>query len=139
MKGQGDRVREHRRKTMVISGADLRCSPHGTRAKEALRWHADNGPPDMQPLPLGYSEREALKDGRPRHILAWYARSLAERHYDVLEHPSFHRFACGIMASPIIPPCISENDELRRRFPPQPLDGLDSHLYWTPRKRERAA
>jgi hypothetical protein len=42
---------------MVISGTDLRCSPHDPCAKEARKWHADNGPPDMQPLPLGYSER----------------------------------------------------------------------------------
>ena len=124
---------------MVISGADLICSPCGRRAKEARKWHADNAPADMQPLPLGYSEREALKDGRPWHILAWYARSLAERHYDVLEHPSFQRFAYGVMASLITPPCIRENEELRRRFPPQPLEGLDRHLYWTPPKRQRAA
>jgi len=67
----------------------------------------------MQRLPLGYSEREALKDGGPRHILAWYARSLAKQSYDVLAHPSFHEYACGVMALPKSTfPCISENAEL---------------------------
>jgi hypothetical protein len=124
---------------MLISGAEFRCSPCGARAKQALKWHADNGPADMQPLPLGYSEREALKDGTPRHILAWYARSLAEQKYNVQKHPSFHEYACGVMASPVIPACMQNNEELRRRFPPQSLEGLDSHLYWTPPKRQRAA
>ena len=122
---------------MLISGADLTCSPCGQRAKAAREWFAKHGPPDMQPLPLGYDEREALKDGGLRHILAWYARSLAELKYDVLQHPSFYDYACGVMALKPLR-CISENPELLKRFPPRPLEGLDSGMYWTPPKRVRS-
>ena len=59
----------------------------------------ENGPADLQPLPLDYSEREKLKAGGAPHILAWYARSLTGQKYDVLKHPSFHDYACGTMAS----------------------------------------
>lgn len=123
----------------IISGVDFFCSPLGKRARMARKWFAKHGPPDMQPLPLGYAEREHLKDGSPQHILAWYARSLADLNYDVLQHPSFYDYACGVMASPKSTfPCIAKNAELLKRFPPRPLDGLDSHLYWKPSKRTQA-
>jgi hypothetical protein len=54
----------------VISGSDLTCSPRGRRAKAARKWFAENGPADLQPLPLGYAERETLKDTSAAHILA---------------------------------------------------------------------
>ena len=59
----------------VFSGVDLFQSPLGKRAKAARQWYAEHGPADLQPLPLGYAERERLKDGSARHILAHYARS----------------------------------------------------------------
>jgi hypothetical protein len=126
-----------------MSGVDLTSSPRGGRAKAARKWFTEHGPPDLQPLPLGYAEREALKDGSLTHILAWFARSLADLKYDVLNHPSFDDFACGAMALPkSIFPSISENVELLKRFPPRKLEGLDSHLYWKPpksRKRTKAS
>ena len=120
---------------MLISGVDFFQSPRGSRAKAARTWFAEHGPSDMQPLPLGYNEREALKDGSPKHILAWYARSLADLKYDFLKHPTFYDYACGVMASPKSTfPCIAENVELLKRFPPRSLDGLDSNLHWSPPK-----
>jgi hypothetical protein len=113
-------------------------SPTGRRALAARKWFADNGPPDLQPLPLGYNEREALKHGGADHILAWYSRSLDGRNYDVLEHPSFDDYARGVMASEHAPDFIRTEDttgELHRRFPPRHLYGLGPGLYWDPPKR----
>jgi hypothetical protein len=104
------------------------------RAVLARRWHAKYGPPDrdLQPLPLGYNEREDLKRGRAPHILAWYARSLAGFDYNVVDHPSFKDYAAGVMASEIAPSFITEDPELQHRFPPRPLPGLGSGLMWLP-------
>jgi hypothetical protein len=107
------------------------------RARAALyarEWFKINGPADAPPLPLSMSEREALKRGGVPHILAWYARSLWCRDYDVLEHPSFEHYACGVMASEYAPDFITKNEELRQRFPPRPLDGLGPGLCWRPPK-----
>src|SRR5262249_20634586 len=71
----------------------------------------------------------ALKSVRPcRHedqwgrMLKWYARSLSARDYDILEHPSFHDFVCGMMTDI---EGFPEFEELRDRFPPRALPGLD--------------
>lgn len=120
----------------VISGADLTCSPRGRRAKAAREWFAEHGPADLQPLPLGYAEREALKDKSAAHIVALYARSLASLHYDFLTHPPFEAFACGTMASEFQGlDSMKKNPELLKRFPPRHLDGLGPGLYWLPPKQ----
>ena len=87
----------------IISAVDAKCSPDDPRAEAAREWFALHGPPDMQPLPLEYGERERLKDGTPHHILAWYARSLALQCYDFLTHPLFYDYACGVMESEFAP------------------------------------
>jgi hypothetical protein len=115
-----------------------RASSRGPLAMGARNWFAEHGPPDLQPLPLGYSEREALKDGHTaRHILAWYSRSLADLRYDFQKHPSFYDYACGVMASRHTLRWIAENPELQKRFPPRPLEWLDDSFYWRPPKRPR--
>jgi len=121
---------------MIISAVDMNSDPRAWRARAAREFFAKHGPADLQPLPLGYAERERLKDGSVRHILAHYARSLAELNYDVETHPSFYEYACGWMASPVTRNLSAASDpELRRRFPPHPLEGLDNHLYWKPPKQ----
>jgi len=51
---------------------------------------ARNGPPDAQPLPLSYDQREDMKGrGLLYYILALYARSLGGRRYNLEEHPPF--------------------------------------------------
>jgi hypothetical protein len=54
----------------------------------AREWFAFNGPADAQPLPINYDERERLKwqGSLLAHIVAWYARSLEGRGYNVNEH-----------------------------------------------------
>lgn len=102
------------------------------RALLAREWFAENGPADAQPLPLSHNEREALKVGGLKHIIAWFARSLEGLDWKYWEHPSFEDYACGVMASDKTPYFITNNEELRRRFPPRPLSGLGSGLYWKP-------
>jgi hypothetical protein len=114
-------------------------SPRGRKARAARKWFANNGPPDLPPLPLGYNERERLKHGGADHILAWYARSLDDRNYDVLKHPSFHDYARGVMASEFAPDFIKEDGELKKRFPPRPLAGLGPGLQWLPTKQHAEA
>jgi hypothetical protein len=104
-------------------------------ALEAREWFYENGPPDVQPLPLSDAERERLKSGGVKHILAWYARSLSGLKYNVKEHPSFDDYACGVMASQYTPYFVKNNPELQRRFPARPLDRLDSGLWRHPPKR----
>jgi hypothetical protein len=116
------------------------------RALLAREWFAWNRPPDAPTLPLCYSEREALKVGGLRHIVAWYARSLEGRGYNVEEHPSFYDYACGVMVSEQTLDFVKNDPELRKQFPPRPLKGLGPGLCWHPpeaaarvRPRRRAA
>ena len=117
---------------MIISGVDLAHSPRGRRARFARKWFALNSPPDAPPLPLGYDEREDLKVGGLKHLVAWFACSLACRDYAVEKHPSFDDYARGLMASEYTPGFVKSDGELQRRFPPRPLAGLGPALVWEP-------
>lgn len=121
----------------VISAVDSSQNPRGRRAQAARLWFAENGPADLQPLPLDYDERERLKGGGAPHILAWYARSLAGENYDVHKHPSFDAYARGVMVSPYAPAEIKTDPDLQKRFPPCPLEGLGPGLQWEPPKQPR--
>jgi hypothetical protein len=109
-------------------------------ALAAREWFYENGPADLQPLPLSYNEREEVKRegglSGLSTILGLYARSLGCRDYDVDEHPSFFEYACGLMASDFIGGYarMQENQQLRKRFPPRPLKGLGPGLCWEPPK-----
>ena len=103
----------------------------------AREWFYENGPGDAQPLPLSWGEREHLKSGGLPHILAWFARSLAARDYNYLEHPPFFDYACGIMASQVTLDFVKNDPELQKRFPARVLDGLNSGLVWDPPKPKR--
>jgi hypothetical protein len=103
------------------------------RLLAARRWFANNGPPDAPPLPLSYNEREDLKRGSgfPR-MVAYYALSLEGVGYAVEVHPSFDDYACGVMASDLAHSLLTDDEELRRRYPPRPLPGLGAGLCWEP-------
>jgi hypothetical protein len=128
---------------MLISLVD--CQPTPAKQKQferqalaAREWFKQHGPPDAPLLPIGYAERENLKRGGLPHMVAWYARSLAGRKYNFMEHPSFDDYACGVMASEEYAPGLIRNDgEMQKRFPPRPLNGLGSGLYWDPPKLPR--
>ena len=118
----------------IISAVDAFHDPDGSKAKAAREWYAVNGPPDVQPLPLGYSERERCQ-GRSgaHHILKWYARSLAGLDYKVEQHPQYDEFARGVMASEFAPSFTTDDPELQKRFPP--CQGLGPGLMWKPPER----
>jgi hypothetical protein len=103
------------------------------RAVLARLWHAKKYALDfdLQPLPLGRDEREHMQGRGPAgHMLKWHARSLEARDYDIIEHPPFHDFVCGMMTDI---EGFPEFEELRDRFPPRVLPGLDPKLsYWEP-------
>jgi hypothetical protein len=103
------------------------------RAVLARRWHAKKHVLDfdLQPLPLCFEEREAMQARGPvGRMLKWYARSLSALNYDIIEHPSFHDFVCGMMTDI---KGFPEFEELRKRCPPRALPGLDvKSSYWNP-------
>ena len=108
---------------------------------------AFNGPADAQPFPVSYEQREALKGrGLLLRIVAWYARSLEGREYDLKEHPSFADYVSGVLWEaelpvgsfadlPNCPP--DELQDLKKRFPPRMLKGMGPDLYWLPPKLHR--
>ena len=104
------------------------------RLLAARRWFAKNGPPDAPPLPLSYQEREDLKCGGSgfERMVAYYAGSLEGMGYAVEVHPSFHDYACGVMASDLAHSLLTDDEELRRRYPARPLPGLGAGLCWEP-------
>ena len=69
----------------IISAVDLVVHDRGVSLDQivgAREWFAKHGPADAPPLPLSYAERERLKRGDLGHIVALYARSLAQQDYD---------------------------------------------------------
>jgi hypothetical protein len=117
-----------------VYGADP-IEPQKAEARLALmarEWFAVNGPPDAPPLPLSYDEREDLKVGGLSTLVALFARSWEARDYNE-EHPVFFDYVCGVMASEHMGyPGIKEDEQLKKRFPPRPLNGLGPGLYWEP-------
>ena len=132
---QGDHCRNPITDVSFVWGVDP-IGPQRTDAIQALlaREHfAANGPSDAPPLPLSYDEREDLHArGALLRIVKWYARSLEGRSYNLQEHPAFAAYASGVMASDLTSDTVREDPELRLRFPPRPLSGLGSGLYWKP-------
>ena len=132
------KYRGQRRQIPVVGGSYVpgedNIKPMKKLARAALlarEWFAIHGPADAPPLPLSMGDREALKGGRLPHIVAWYARSLEGRKYNLEEHPSFFDYACGVMASEHAPDFIKK-EQLLKRFPPRVLPGLGPGLYWQP-------
>jgi hypothetical protein len=102
----------------------------------ARDWFAFNGPADAQPLPLWCDERKA--PGLLAYIARLYARSLADRNYDVREHPPFADYISGVLweaervdgiigTLPIYP---TELPKLTKRFPPRELTGMGPGFCW---------
>jgi hypothetical protein len=107
-------------------------------ALRAREWFAANAPSDAPPLPLSYDDVEDYrKAGGLTAVVGFYARSLSrggygKHSYDVGNHPSFHDFACGLMAISTGLWGIEKDAQLRLRFPPRPLAGMTPGAYWAP-------
>lgn len=124
------------------------------RALLAREYFARNGPPDCQPLPLSCMEIEdrrwhghGLRTGDHSndllsHIVAEFAITLRRHDWDFNCCPSFEEFACGMMATELLPKLAATHfpDEMLRllkRYPPRPLKGLldKGHFRWEASKR----
>jgi len=114
------------------------------RALLAREWFALNRPADAPQLPITYEEREYLKwrTGRPLdYVVAQFAGSLGT-HYDVTEHPSFSEFVSGLEwdhdnGGSGLPLSREGLAELKRRYPPQKLEGLSSYSWSRPTRKNR--
>jgi hypothetical protein len=101
----------------------------------ARDWFAVNGPPDAPPLPLSHNDVEDYRMARGlTGLVGFYARSLAKLSHDVLRHPTFDDFCCGLMAIDTGAWGIEKDENLKRRYPPRPLAGMTSGAYWAPAK-----
>lgn len=107
------------------------------RALSARAWFAQVGPKDAPPLPL-WGDRETKAGGGLSHIVALFAFSLWNachfwtRDYRFDEHASFPDFARGVLASPDAPAILTQDEQLRKRYPPRHLPGLGPSLCWNP-------
>ena len=117
------------------------------RALLAREWFAFTAPPDATPLPINWYDREDWKrTGRLLdYIIALYARSLDNR-YDVKEHPPFADYVSGVLwehenveGGGQLPNSPEQLAEMKNRFPPRELEGMDSGFYWYPPKRKKQA
>ena len=101
------------------------------KALEARERFASVGPQDARPLPVNHAEREALKArGGVYKLLALFGRSLEGCDYYLDRHPSFERYARGVLASPFNAHDDLQDPKLKRRFSPYELPGLGPGLYW---------
>jgi hypothetical protein len=114
------------------------------RAQLARDGFAHNGPPDAQPLPLSYDEREDMKSGRGllNYIVALYDRSLEGRDYDLKEHPPFSDYVSGVLWEAgrvdnkigVLPNYPDELAELKKQYPPAMLAVIGPGFCWEPQK-----
>jgi hypothetical protein len=104
-------------------------------ALRAREWFSVNGPPDAPLLPLSHNDVDDYRRARGlKGLVGFYSRSLARQDHDVLKHPTFEDFCCGLMAIDTGAWGIEKDENLKRRFPPRPLPGMTSGAYWAPAK-----
>jgi hypothetical protein len=109
-------------------------------ALRAQEWFAVNGPPDAPPLPLTEADVADYRNARGlMGVVGFYARSVSRegyrrKSYDVCNHPSFEDFARGLMAINTGSWGIENDEDLKKRFPPRPLEGMTPGAYWAPPK-----
>ena len=118
------------------------------RALAAREWFAQHGLPELPPLPVSDNEREDMRSGSGLlpYIYALFARSLESSEYDIEAHPSFEIYASGVLEAVEcqhigwLPEYPDELLELKKRFPPRRLSGLDIGFYWLrPKDRKKYA
>jgi len=112
---------------------DIAC-----RALVAQEWFALYGPPDAPPLPIYNTAQMKCRGGLP-HLLAYFTQSLEYLQYAVHLHPSFEDYARGVLALPDPPWFFANDEQLKKRFPPRPLPGLQrQNLGWKPPAQTKA-
>jgi hypothetical protein len=110
-------------------------------ARERYSWVRPSWSP---PLPLREEDCAALiKDDDPRlALVGHYATSLSGQSWRFDIHPSFERYARGLMDFAYTPAAIRDDVRLRQEFPPAELGGLmrwdlcwHDFDFWEARKR----
>ena len=123
-------------------GLRKKMAHHALLAREDF---AVNGPDDAPPLPLEHGECEQVRwSGKPlNYLTAQYAKSMVAL-YNVKAHLSFDDYASGVLwehdnvpgsALPFTPEQLAE---VKRRYPPRKLEGLDCFSWRPPRGQNRA-
>jgi hypothetical protein len=115
---------------------------HALRAREDF---AVNGPADAPQLPLEHWECERVRwSGKPLdYLTGQYARSVVPL-YNVKAHPSFEDYARGVLwehdnvAGSAIPFTPEQLAEMKRRFPPRKLEGLNCFSWLPPKRQNRS-
>jgi hypothetical protein len=115
---------------------------HALRAREDF---ARNGPADAPRLPLEHWECEQVRwSGRPLdYLTGQYAKCVVALH-NVKGYPSFNDYARGVLwehdnvSGSAIPFQPEQLVEMRRRFPPKKLEGLNCFCWLPPHRRKRA-
>jgi hypothetical protein len=106
---------------------------------------ASHAPPDAPPMPTDDYERNRAKhlSGLLGFITAQYAWSL-ENQDDLRDHPFFADFASGLLwqhenigGCTELPFTPQQLPEMKRRYPPQKLEGLEYFCWRSPRRQGR--
>jgi hypothetical protein len=113
----------------------------------AAREHfALHGPPDAPLMPTDDYERNRAKhaSGLLGFITAQFIWSLENQH-DLTVHPSFADFAAGLLwqhenigGCTELPFAPQQLPEMKRRYPPRKLEGLEHFCWRPPQRRARA-
>ena len=123
------------------------------RALLAREYFALDAPADAPPLPINDCDRRYVKmSGGPlNYFAAQYALSMVPRKYDVKGFPSFAEYVSGVLwehdnvgGTSALPFTQEQLIELKRRFPPRKLEGLECfgfpvHRKSHAKKKRRAA
>jgi hypothetical protein len=104
-----------------------------------------HGPPDAPPMPTDDYERNRAKhaSGLLGFITAQYTWSL-ESQDDLIVHPSFADFSSGLLwqhenvgGCTELPFTPQQLPEMKRRYPPRKLEGLEYFCWRSPQRQAR--
>ena len=105
-----------------------------------------HGPPDAPPMPTDERDRGRAKyaGGLLGFITAQFIWSLENQH-DLTVHPSFADFASGLLwqhenigGCTELPFTPQQLPEMKRRYPPRKLEGLEYFCWRPPQRQDRA-
>jgi hypothetical protein len=100
------------------------------RALVAREWHAEHSPTAPPLIVNGWDIEDARSGGGLPHLLAYFSRSLRRNDWSIAGHPPFEIFARGLLASTECPSILREDQDLVRRFPPQPIYSMEPGLLY---------
>jgi len=110
--------------------------PHYQRqvcaALAAREWFRQHAPPWSPELPLSSSDIEKLVRSKSPAIalIGFFAASLAACSWDFENHPTFQKYAAGVMACEFAPIYIRTDPKLLKEFPSCELPGIGQGLIW---------